>query len=303
MSYDIIIIGGGPAGLSCAIYTTRYKLKTLVLSKVFGGEILDSYSVENYPGFQKITGPDLMDKWQNQAKSFGAELKEEEVLDISKKNKMFEVKTGKAIYQAKTIVVAIGSNRRKLGVKGEEEFSGRGVTYCSTCDAPFFKDKTVAVVGGGDSAALSVLLLTEYAKKVYMVYRGSKDKIRAEPFRMEKIYAHPKCEVILNSSITEIYGEGVVKGVKLNKKSDLKLDGVFIEIGFDPNTQILEKLGAKVDLSGFVIVNKDQSTGVDGVFAAGDSTTATNKFKQAICAAAEGAIAAESVYTFLEKQK
>lgn len=302
--YEAIIIGGGPGGLTAAIYACRYKLKTLVIAKSFGGEIVQAPHVENYPGFKMISGMELMDKFKDQAGSFGAEFLEKEVISIKKVDDGYNVVVeGDETYHADAVLMAIGSNRRILGVKGEKEFSGRGVSYCATCDAPFFRDKTVAVIGGGNSAILSVLLLSEYAKKVYLIYRKGKDKIRAEPYRVEIVENNPKCEFIFDTNLTEIYGDSVVKGIKTDKGKTMDIDGVFIEIGFDPNTKMLKELGSEVDDEGYIKVEKDQSTCCPGMFAAGDFTTGTNKFKQALCASAEGAVAAEAMFDYIKKKK
>ena len=294
--YDLIIIGGGPAGLSAAIYAARYKLKTLILTKIIGGEIIEAHLVENYPGTKAASGMEMMNDWKEQALNLGTEIKERyEVKEITKQEDHFLVNNE---YKAKAILLTTGTQRRKLDVKGEENFIGKGVSYCATCDSAFFKDKTVAVIGGSDSAVLAALLLTQYAKKVYIIYR--KDRLRAEPIRTEKAENNPKIEIIYNANVTEIKGKDFVQSVKLDNSNELKLDGIFIEIGSVPSTALAKELNLELDENNCIIVDKSQKTSEDKVYAAGDITTNCNGFRQVITAAAEGAIAAHSIYNDLK---
>jgi len=291
--YDVIIIGGGPAGFSSAIYTSRYGLKTLLISETLGGQIIESFDVENYPGIKKTTGMELMNTMQEQAKEFGVEIKNEIVTKIEN-NKTFKINDK---YESKTIILAQGMKRRKLNAKNEEEFTSKGVSYCATCDGAFFRDKIVGVVGGNDSAAESALLLTKYAKKVYIIYR--KENLRAEKYLVDKINKEEKVEIIPNTNVSEVNGEKLVESVTFDNGKEFKLNGLFIEIGFVADTTLPEQLKIELDKDKLIKVNPDQSTSTKGAFAAGDCTTGSNKFNQIVTAASEGIIAAESVYKFL----
>ncbi len=300
--YDLIIIGGGPAGLSGAIYASRYKMKTLVFSKKIGGTISEAHNVENYPGFDSISGAELMEKFESQAKKFGTEIMYDEIVNVEKKDDEFIIQTySSEKYEAKFLLLAMGTDHKKLNIPGEEELLGRGVSYCATCDAAFFKDKTVAVIGGNDSAAQSSIILSEYAKKVYLIYR--KEKLRCEPTWCEKIEANPKIETLYNTNVTHVEGEQKVEKIKLDNDKELIVDGLFIEIGLIPSTVIANKLGVKMDADGYIIVDATQKTSADKIYAAGDITTASNKFWQVITASAEGALAANSIYKDLKKSQ
>ncbi len=296
--YDVVIIGAGAAGLAAAIYAARYKLKTEVISKEIGGVIVDAHVVENYPGFKKISGLELMDKFQEHAKEFGVKIIQDEIIDI-KRDKNFIVKTKKEKCEAMTLILAMGSERRRLVVPGEKEFKGKGVSYCYTCDAPFSKDKTVAVIGGSDSAARAAQLCAEYAKRVYIIYR--KDKMRAEPITVEQLEKNPKIKFMYNTNVTEIKGDNMIKSVKLDTGKELNLDMIFVEIGQVPNTELAKKLGVELDEQGYIMVDASQKTNIPCVYAAGDITNASNKFRQLTTAISEGSIAAESIYKLIKK--
>jgi len=299
--YDLIIIGAGPAGLTVAIYAARYKLNFIVFSKQFGGMITESDRVENWPGEKKITGIGLMNKLKEHAISLGAEIIEKPVEKIEKTEGRFKINNG---YKSKTVLIAQGTEKRKLNVKGEKEFSGKGVSYCATCDAAFFRNKKVCVIGGNNSAAISALLLSEFADKVYIIYR--REKVRAEPIWVERIKENKKITVINNTNIIGIKGDNFVKSVILdnvfNNSNELKVDGVFVEIGSEPNTKIAAQLGVKLQ-DRYIKTDSAQKTNIKGVYAAGDITTGSNKFEQLITAAAEGAIAANAIYEELKKLK
>ena len=292
--FDLIIIGTGPAGLSAAIYVARYKLNFIVFSKQFGGMITESDRVENWPGEKKITGLNLMNKFKEHVLSLGAKIIEETVEKIEKTDSGFKINDN---YESKTILMTQGTEKRKLNVEGEKEFSGKGVSYCATCDAAFFRNKKVCVVGGNNSAVIAALLLSEFADKVYIIYR--REKIRAEPIWVERIEKNSKITIINNTNITKIKGENVVKSVLLdntfNNSKELVVDGVFIEIGSEPNTKIAAQLGIKLE-NGYIKTDVAQHTSVKGVYAAGDITTGSNKFEQLITAASEGAVAINSIY-------
>ncbi len=286
--YDVIIIGGGPAGVAAAIYSQRYKLKTLLITKNTGGMVLDSHLIENYPGFTKISGVELSKKFEEQIKQLNIEKIEAEIIDIDNNLTLTDKNNNK--YETKNIILALGTEKRKLNVQGEEKFLGKGVSYCYTCDAPFFKDKTVAIVGGSDSAAKAALLLADYAKKVYIIYR--KENLRCEPHYLEKI-KNKNIEILNNTEIKEIKGTDFVESVTLTN-SKLKLDGVFIEIGTIPATNLAKKLNIELDENNYIKVNNKQETNIKGVYAAGDITN--QLLKQIITAAAQGAIAANSIF-------
>ncbi len=296
--YDLIIIGAGPAGLTAGIYAIRYLLNTKIIGKLPGGMISEAHRVCNFPTQNNITGFELTKQLINHVKELKGEIKQEEVKEI-KKNKVFEIKTNNLTYKAKKIILAIGTEKRKLNIKGEDKFLGKGVSYCATCDAAFFKNKIVAVVGGSNAALTAALLLTEYSKKVYIIYR-KENFFRAEPAWVKQVEKNKKIKLIFNANIKEIYGVNSVKGVKLNIKKDLKVDGVFIEIGSIPNEKILNQLRLKTE-KGYIVVNKKQETSLDGVFAAGDITN--NSLKQVITACGEGAIAANSVFEEIRRRE
>ncbi len=297
--YDTIIIGGGAAGLGAALYSTRFKLNTLVIAKELGGTGNVAHKVENWLGIREISGPELMQKFAEHVKSFSVPIKEENVAKIEKEGETFKISTDQETHECKTIILATGMRHRELNVPGEKEFLGKGVSYCYTCDGAFFKGKTVGMVGGSDAAGMGALMLTEYADKVYVVYRG--DKIRAEPVTTEKIYKHDKIEVIHKANVKEIKGENVVKSVVLDTGDEIELDGLFIEIGAVPVTVLIEPLGVGLDERGFIKVDKDQATNVEGIFAAGDITNAT-PLKQFITSASQGSIAAQGAHKFLAKK-
>ncbi|MGC8929409.1 MAG: NAD(P)/FAD-dependent oxidoreductase [Candidatus Woesearchaeota archaeon] len=300
--YDLIILGAGPAGLSAGIYAARYKLKTLVIGESIGGYASDAYEVENYPGFRRISGFELMEKFRQHAEDLGVKIKQGSVVDIRKGYTLFNVRdSDNNIYKAKALIFAMGTKRRNLNIPKENDFIGKGISYCATCDAPFYKDKVVGVVGGANAAVRSALLLAEHASKVYIIYR--KDRLRAEPVLIDAVLSNPKIEVIYNSSVVELLGKESLEGVKLDTSKELKLEGLFVEIGGMPSVDLAKILGVKIDNEGYIVVNPDQSTNVEGIFAAGDITTNSNKFQQIITAAAEGAVAANAVYEFLKKQQ
>jgi len=310
--YDLIIIGAGVTGLAAGMYAGRLNLKTLVLGATsdtemaVGGVITMTEVVENYPGFIRLTGHELAEKLKKHAEDYSdyVSIKNEKVLKVKKKGKegCFTVKTEEKEYESKTILFATGTKWRKLPMKGAKEYESRGVHYCSLCDGAFFKNKVVCVVGGSDSAAKEALLLTQYAKKVYMIYRG--DKIRPEPINGERIKANKKIEVILNTNILEIKGEKFVNKVILDKaykgKKELALDGVFGAIGHLPLSDLAKEIGVKLNKNWEIIINHmDSTTNVPGVFAAGD--VADKEFKQAITGVAEGVTAAHSAYKYINE--
>ncbi|MDN5358288.1 MAG: thioredoxin reductase [Candidatus Diapherotrites archaeon] len=301
--YDVVIVGGGPAGLATAIYAARAMLRTAVISKDFGGQVLDAHSVENYPGFIKTTGQELMNAFKEHAEHFGAELIQATVKDIWREGDHFVVDTDRGSTKAPAIIYATGSTHRKLGVPGEEEFLGKGVSYCAICDAALFQGKVVAVVGGGNMAFMDADLLTQHASKVYIIHR--RNEFRAEPLWVERLKKNPKVEFITPYVVERIEGTDkveklIIKNRETGETKELPVDGVFIDIGMIPQTELAKRVGVELNERGYIIVREDQSTNVSGFFAAGDVTTGMNGVHQIVTAAAKGAIAALSAYDYLK---
>lgn len=293
-NYDIVIIGGGPAGLSAGIYTARARLVSLLIERgVVGGQILNAERVENYPGFPEgISGFDLAQFMHQQATGFGLETITDEVTGIEKTGQQKVVKTSKGSYVTKAVIIASGSERQKLGVPGEVEFTGKGVSYCATCDAAFFREKTVAVVGGGNAAITEALELTKFASKIIVVHR--RHQLRATQILQERAFAEPRIEFLWDSVVEEILGETFVnrlriRNIKSGQESGLEVSGVFISVGFKPNTDYLRGV-LTLDAAGAVVTNDSMETGVPGIFAAGDIRS--NSIRQVISAAGDGATAA-----------
>ena len=294
--YDLIIIGAGPAGLTAAVYGARYKMNCLVIGKALGGVMIKGYEIANFPSYEKILGVEFMQKLEKQAKQLGVEIKYEEVMDLKKKADEFLVRTNKSEYSAKKIILATGTEKGKLNLPNEKELTGHGISYCSTCDAFFFKNKTVGVVGGGNSALKSALLLSKFADKVYLIYKGEKFS-KPESNLIRKIKKNRKISVLFNSTVTKVIGKEQLEEIEImieNKKSQkIKIDGLFVEIGSVADDRLAKKLNIKFD-GDFVEVNKKQETNIKGVFAAGDITN--NPLKQIITACSEGAVAADSAH-------
>ncbi|MHA1681758.1 MAG: NAD(P)/FAD-dependent oxidoreductase [Promethearchaeota archaeon] len=296
--FDIVVIGAGPAGYSAAIYSVRYKLKTLVVAEDVGGLLLYSDIVENYPGYARIHGKVLMEKFFEHADSLGIQIKNDVVERLSKsgRNYMVELSDGSMI-ETRCICLAMGTTHRKLNVPGEDENIGMGVSYCATCDGAFFKNRTCCVIGGSDSAAKEALVLSRIARKVHVIYR--KSRLRSEPLLSERVYNTGNIEVIHNSTVAEICTNehGLVDRVILDDGSVVKTDGVFIEIGFDPNSALATDLGVETNGKNEIIVDRECRTNVPGIFAAGDITDSS--LKQAITAAGDGARASWAAYQYL----
>lgn len=292
--YDVIIIGRGPAGYTAGIYCKRYGLKTLILGNEKGGAITGANKIENWPGDYGISGIDLMNKMDKHTVDLGVEVKPNNVTMLKKKGKTFLVETDKGEFETKTLVLAMGTARKNLGVKGEEKFASKGVSYCFTCDAPFFSGKDVVVVGAGDTGAMACQLLSNYANKIYWLVRS---KVRAEPAHIKTVKKLGKTEEV-KGEIAEVLGDKMVTSVKLKDGKTLKVDGVFVEIGATPSTVLCKEIGVKVTDTGYITVDKKQSTNVKGVFSAGD--VCDNVLKQAVVASSEGAIAALGVYNYLK---
>jgi thioredoxin reductase (NADPH) len=298
--YDLVILGTGPAGLSASIYAARYKMNTVTIGKLHGGTVTEAHLVENYPGVGEISGMELGQKMLEQAKSLGAEVIADSVQKIEKQDKFFVLYTQSGKHETKRILLAMGAERNKLKIKGEEEFLGKGVAYCATCDGPFFKGKTVSVVGGGNAAVTSAIYMSDIAEKVYLIYRGP--ELKAEPAWVEQLNQKKNIETIYNATIEEVSGESRVEQVKLNNGSELKLDGVFIEIGSTPGKALINDLDLKTDPRGYIVVDPEMKTSVEGVWAAGDITAGAFKFRQVVTATAEGALAIYSAYLDTKKK-
>ena len=295
-TYDVIVLGGGPTAIGCAIYAARFAMDVLVIGKIFGGLIATTHIVENYPAITSISGQGLMDMFKDHMDSLNIPYISDEIRSIDKIDDHFELHSFFQKFKAHTVCIATGSERRKLGIPGEEEFAGRGVSYCATCDGPFYKDKVVCVIGGSDSAAKEALFLTQNAKKVYIVYRG--EEIRAEPINKKRVYDNDKIEIIKNTNIIEIKGDNSVNSVIFDNGDEFAIDGVFIEVGSIPNSDLAKQIGVKTNEKGEIIINRKSETIIPGIYAAGDVADAP--FKQAITGVAEGVIAAYSAFDYIK---
>ncbi|PWB54528.1 MAG: thioredoxin-disulfide reductase [Candidatus Methanoperedenaceae archaeon] len=303
MVYDVVIIGGGPAGLTAGIYIKRAMLNAVLLEKMgVGGQIIVTDKVENFPGFLEISGADLAAKFEEQARKFGLEMKGMvEVGAIEDKGNIKIIKTTEGDIETKSVIIASGTTPKKLGAKGEIEFTGRGVSYCATCDGFFFRDKVVVVIGGGDSAITEAIYLTKMAKKVIVVHR--RNELRAEKINQEHAFSNPKISFIWDSVLEEIAGKNIVEKVilrnlKTKETSEVKTDGVFIYVGLIPNTAYAD---VKKDEWGFIIANPKMETSVKGIFVAGDCRV--TPLRQITTAVGDGAIAAVSTERYLEELK
>lgn len=299
--YDLAIIGAGPAGLAASVYASRYRLSNIVIGPELGGYVSTTHLVEDYLGFHSISGMDLATAFTEHAKQFGAELLLDKVNDISKDGDVFSMQTwnGKTV-QGRNLLLALGTKHNKLGVPGEDKFEGHGVSYCVTCDAAFFKQKRVVLVGGGDSALKGALHLSEFASEVFLIHR--RDDFRAEPIWVERVEALKNVTFVKPNEVVTINGDAKVVSVTLKSESngstELPVDGVFIEIGSTPERTIPDMLGVEVDEGQFTIVNDHQRTSAENVWAAGDNTTNSALFRQIGTAAAEGSVAAGDIYEY-----
>jgi thioredoxin reductase (NADPH) len=301
MIYDVIIIGSGPAGLTAAIYTTRANLKTLVIAGTkWGGQLQLTSDIENFPGFPEgIPGPKLMNNIRKQAERFGAEIVETDFTSGDFSKTPFKIAAGEKEYTGKTIIIATGANAKWLGVKGEQEKIGHGVSVCAPCDGFFFKNKNIIVTGGGDSAMEEALVLTGFASQVTIVHR--REELRASEIMQKKVKENSKIKLLLNSEIIEILGEEKVTGVRIkntktNQISEMPIDGIFVAIGHTPNSKIFK--GIEVDDEGYIKVFEHSKTNIPGVFVAGD--VHDKHYQQAITAAGFGAQAALEAEHWLE---
>jgi len=303
--FDTVILGGGPAGFSAGLYAARGAVSTAIIDiSMLGGQPSNYLELENYPGFSKIGGYDLMEKFEEHADMFGVQkfpMQEIEAVDLVSNPKI--IKTKEAEFKAKTVIIATGAKPMKLGVPGEKEFVGRGVSYCAVCDAAFYKDKVVAVVGGGNSAVEEAMYLTKFASKVYLIHR--RDELRADKIIQERAFKNEKLEIVWDSVVCEIKGDNLVdtiilKNVKTETTNELSVNGIFPYIGITPNVEHINGQIAQ-DKGGFILTDETMKTSIDGVYAIGD--VRKTPLRQVITAAADGAVGAVYAVKYIESLK
>jgi thioredoxin reductase (NADPH) len=300
MKYDVLVIGAGPAGMTAALYAVRAGLKVGIVSKDIGGTTNSILNLENWPGFEG-SGTKLMKSFYDQLKNYDVKFIMEGVEEIQKNKEGFLLKTKKQKIDCESLILATGTERKKLNVPGEKELTGKGVSYCVTCDAFFFKGKTVTVIGGSDCAATSALGLSDLAKKVYVIYRG--EKLRCEDINSKRLEEKSNVEIIYNGIPKKINGDKKVENLEVDVKGELKkieTDGIFIEIGAEPLTKIFETLGIQTDKGKYIVVDDEMKTSVEGIFAVGDITN--QKLKQVIVASGQGAIAGKNIYDWIKRK-
>jgi len=305
MTYDVIVIGSGPAGLTAALYASRAELKTLIIAGFEpGGQLMKTSEVENFPGFPEgIQGPELMEKMIKQATRFGAQMLSETVKQVNFQKKPFKLTTEKGDYESRSVIISSGADAKWLGLPNEQRLRGKGVSACATCDGFFFKDKEIAVVGGGDSAMEEAIFLTKFAKKVTIVHR--RDEFRASKIMLKRAQDNPKIEIITNTTITDVLGENKVEGVRLKNlntegERDFAVEGLFLAIGHKPNTAIYQG-HLELDKVGYIQVSSNTHTSIDGVFTAGDVND--HRYRQAVTAAGMGCMAAIDAEKYLADQE
>lgn len=303
--WDTAIIGSGPAGLTAGIYTTRGALSTVIIGgSSWGGQLMLTSEVDNFPGFPDgIMGPNLMENMKAQVLRFGAEFLQSNVTSVDFSSKPFKLIVDEKVIQTKSVIIATGAETKWLGVKGEKELIGRGISSCAPCDAPFFKEKNVLVVGGGDSAMEEALVLTKYATKVTIIHR--KEEFKASKAMQEKVFANKKIEILWNSEITEVIGEQKLESVKIlnnktNENSEIKADGLFVAIGHNPSSEIFKNL-IDLDEKGYIVPNMGAKTNIEGIFVSGDVHDHT--YKQAVTAAGFGCMAGMEAVNFIADLK
>lgn len=303
--YDVIIIGAGPAGYTAGIYCSRARHDTLILSGILpGGQLVNTTEVENYPGFENgIMGPDLMITMRKQTERMGTTIIDDEVIDVDFRHKPFKILTSSEEYECRAVIIATGATPRKLGLSGEQTFGGKGVSYCATCDGPFFRNQEIIVVGGGDSAIEEATFLTKFASKVHLVHR--KDQLRASKVMQERALSNQKIQFHWNSQVTDITGDqkvqtAILSDVKSGQKTTLPVGGIFVAIGHEPNTKIFVN-SIELDDQGYIKLIDHTKTNIPGVFAAGD--VHDHRYRQAITAAGFGCMAAIDVDKYLTENK
>ena len=301
--HDVLIAGQGASGYAAAMYAARYQISPVVFGAVFGGETATGGLIENYPGYPEIDGFELMMKFREHAQKYGVPIVDEDAAKIERRSDCFELTTDEGnTYLGASVILAVGRERRTLGLEHEVEWTGRGVSYCSTCDAPLHRDNVVGVVGGGDSAVKGAALLSKYARQVYVIYRRE-SFTRPEPVNLRQLESSDNVTTLFNTNVVKLLGDNGLDGVVLDRahagSSELALNGLFIEIGADPRVELAEQLGLELNELNEVRVDKHGRTNVDGVFAAGDLTDASGDLKQTITAAASGALAATAAYEYV----
>ena len=302
--FDVVIIGAGPSGYTAGIYCSRAGYDTLILSGILpGGQLVNTTEVENYPGFEKgIMGPDLMIEMRKQTQRMGTTIVDDEVVNVDFRNSPFKILTGSEEYEGRAVIIATGANPRKLGLDGEQTFAGKGVSYCATCDGPFFRNQELIVVGGGDSAIEEGTFLTKFATKVHLVHR--RNELRASKIMQERALNNEKIEFHWDSEVIDIKGDqkmqqGVIKNIKTNEETTLDVGGLFVAIGHEPNTKLF-KNQIDLDDEGYIVLKNKTHTNIEGVFAAGD--VHDRSYRQAITAAGFGCMAAIDVDKYLTEQ-
>jgi thioredoxin reductase (NADPH) len=304
-TYEVVIIGGGPAGLTAGLYTSRARLHTLLIEYgLFGGQMTTTETIDNYPGFpQGVTGDELSRLMEEQTKRFGMETVNQEVIEVTLEGNLKLVRTSESSYLCETLIICTGTEYRKLGVPGEKEFAGKGVSYCATCDGAFFKDSRIIVVGGGDSALTEALFLTKFVKELTIIHR--RDALRATKIYQEKAMANPKIKFLWNSVVHEIKGDSLVravlvKNVKTGEITEFETEGAFLFVGLLPRTQFLKGL-VQMDEAGYIITDDNCETSVKGIFAAGDCRR--KLLRQIATSVGDGATAAFAAEKYLEVQE
>jgi len=302
--FDVVIIGAGPSGYTAGIYCSRAGYDTLILSGILpGGQLVNTTEVENYPGFEKgIMGPDLMIEMRKQTQRMGTTIVDDEVVNVDFRNNPFKILTGSEEYEGRAVIIATGANPRKLGLEGEQTFAGKGVSYCATCDGPFFRNQELIVVGGGDSAIEEGTFLTKFATKIHLVHR--RNELRASKIMQERALNNEKIEFHWDSEVIDIKGDqkmrqGVIKNIKTNEETTLDVGGLFVAIGHVPNTKLF-KNQIDLDDEGYIVLKNKTHTNIEGVFAAGD--VHDRSYRQAITAAGFGCMAAIDVDKYLTDQ-
>ena len=298
--YDTLIVGQGAAAFAAALYAARYQMTPIVIGEIFGGETATGGLIENYPGYPEIDGYDLMLRFREQADKYQVPVVDDKVESLGRAGHCFEATTALGdTYRATTVILAVGRERRKLGLPHEDEWTGKGVSFCYTCDAPLHRGNVVAVVGGGDAAVKGTVLLSKYARQVYIIYRGAAFT-RPEAANLRLLDGSANVERLFNTNIIELKGENGLSAIVLDREvngaSELAVDGLFLEIGADPRTELARQLGIQLNDKDEIIVDKHMRTSVHGMFAAGDVTDASGELKQTLTAAAQGSLAATAAY-------
>jgi thioredoxin reductase (NADPH) len=306
-NYDVLIAGQGAAAFAAGLYAARYQMKSIIIGETFGGETATGGLIENYPGYADIDGFDLMMKFREQVASYNVPILDDKVTAVKKESNDFRIETESGEnHLASSLILGIGRERRKLGLEHEDEWTGKGVSFCSTCDAPLHRDNVVAIVGGGNAAIEGAVLLSKYASTVYLIYRKG-EITRPEPVNLKLLNESKNIIQLLNTNVTSLLGDDGLSQISIDKPhkntTKLDVDGLFIEIGADPRIEIPQQLKINLNKKNEVVVNNEMETNIEGVLAAGDLTDASGDLKQTVTAAAQGAIAAKSAYSYVSNKK